>query len=313
VLKWALPFIKVAGIVSIAILLSYESWGFLSSVPTPKTVADFPLPKKIRVYDRNKTILYEAYGYSSYLIPQYTFSKKVLDIFTPKTLSTPFLSKAIAENYFLLKKGDSSQGIKKYVMAVKLFFSTNREGLSKLYLNTSLFGRDVIGIEAASRMFFGRKTSELSSAELIFLSGFLDSHPPRSIRPLYGIYKRAPFAVDYVLKTIRETHGETSSFPKNLSVYTTIDATAQSKFQQRYFDLEGIGFKHQEFICISNVSDEIIAVVGPQSSYSNNATCAYFISEQEFEKKTFPENALLKREEKPISRLISKIVNENVK
>ena len=310
-LKWILPFIKVGVIVSFAILFSYKSWSFLSSIPTPKTVEDFPLPKKIRVYDRNNTMLYEAYGYSSYRIPQYAFSKKVFDILIPNTLSNLLLSKTVAENFFLFKKEGSLKAVKKYVMAIKLSFSMDREDLSELYLNTSPFGEDAIGVETASRMFFGKKTSELSSVELVFLSGLHDSNHPKSIRPVYGIYKRAPLAIDYVLKTIKEKLGERSSLSRDLSVYTTIDVTAQSKFQQKYFDLESIGFTQQNLFCIANVNEEIIAVIGPQLPYSGNGSCTYFISEQEFEKKSFPENIPLKREGKPMSRLISKIVNGN--
>lgn len=311
ILKWAIPFIKMGVIVFFAILFSYKSWVFLSSVPTPKTVKNFPLPKKIKVYDRNNTPLYEAYGYSSYQIPQYTFSKKVFDILTPNTLSNLRIAKAIAENYFFYKKSGSFQLLEKYVMAIKLSFSMDREGLSGLYLNTSPFGEDAIGVEAASRMFFGKKTSELSPAELVFLSGLLDFNYPKSMRPPYGIYKRAPLAIDYVLKTIKETYRERFARSHDLSVYTTIDAAAQSRFQQRYFELEGIGLPQQDLFCIVNANEEIIAVVGSQSPYSGNGICSYFVLEQEFEKKSFLENSSIKKEEKSMSRLISKIVNEN--
>ncbi|MDG3548608.1 transglycosylase domain-containing protein, partial [Methanobacterium formicicum] len=63
--------------------------------------------------------------------------------------------------------------IAEFLQAMKLERLTSKENILEIYLNKAPFGSNIRGIEAASRIWYGKPASTLSSGEAALLIGML--------------------------------------------------------------------------------------------------------------------------------------------
>ena len=98
------------------------------------------------------------------------------------------LTQQLARNLYELKVTKESQfdkGIRKireWITAIQIEKNFTKNEIIELYLNVSYFGRSAYGIEAASRVYFGKSTNELNLPEAALFVALLKS--PRDFDPV---------------------------------------------------------------------------------------------------------------------------------
>ena len=98
------------------------------------------------------------------------------------------LTQQLARNLYELKVTRESQfdkGIRKireWITAIQIEKNFTKREIIELYLNVSYFGRSAYGIEAASRVYFGKSASELTIPEAALFVALLKS--PRDFDPV---------------------------------------------------------------------------------------------------------------------------------
>ena len=98
------------------------------------------------------------------------------------------LTQQLARNLYELKSTRESQfdkairKIREWITAIQIEKNFTKNEIIELYLNVSYFGRSAYGIEAASRVYFGKSASELTLPEAALLVALLKS--PRDFDPV---------------------------------------------------------------------------------------------------------------------------------
>ena len=103
-----------------------------------------------------------------------------------------------------------STKIQEFIGALKLERSLSKEQILEYYLNRAPFGGPIRGVEAASRMYFGKRAKELSLGEASLLVGLLKG--PTLYRP-----DRNPRAALRRRQHIISLVAEKTGFPKDLT------------------------------------------------------------------------------------------------
>ena len=179
------------------------------------------------------------------------------------------ITQQLAKNLFLTRERTLRRKFKEALLAIKIERSFDKDKILELYLNQIYLGNGAYGVEAASRVYFGKKVKELTLEESALLAG-LPKAPSRfnpfvnpdlaKIRRNYvlkrmfedGYITREEYenalskpvvvrrdsryrASDYVLDMIREylsdKYGDIA-LQGGLKIYTTIDKDLQSLARQ---------------------------------------------------------------------------------
>ena len=81
------------------------------------------------------------------------------------------LTQQLARNLFLEKQKKIERKIKEILMAIEIERKYTKTEILELYLNQVYWGHNAYGIESASQMYFGKKSSDLTLAEAAGLVG----------------------------------------------------------------------------------------------------------------------------------------------
>ena len=189
-------------------------------------------PGTIKIYDRNKTLLYEfSHDFVKSNIPvkleevpeylkvtavvteDYSFwsnlgfdVKAILRAVYFNSVGGREISGAstitqqlVRTIVFIDKPGSSRSYIKKIreiITAGRLNLFSNKKSILEAYLNSVYFGNGFYGVESASRGYFGKSATTLSLAESTFLIGIISS--PEKYNP-YIHYKEVKNRQEYIL------------------------------------------------------------------------------------------------------------------
>ncbi len=179
------------------------------------------------------------------------------------------ITQQLARNLFLTKERTISRKIKEVMLALKIEYRYTKKEILEMYLNQVYFGSGAYGVEAASRIYFGKHVEELSLPECALLAGLVRS--PNKTSPfnsmekakarrdmiLERMFKRkiitkeaasiakasrielhktevrnAPYFVERIRQLIEQTYGSNAIYKGGLSVYTTLDLHLQDKAQK---------------------------------------------------------------------------------
>lgn len=238
-----IPKVKIAFIIFVAIYLAYEAHSFLSSVPNPKKISDFKLPYSLNIYDKNNILLYSSYaGRFRSPVSLKSISKKL--IYETNKQSSIEISNKLSSNFYFFRENEP---IKKQVLVFNFLRNFNKQELIYLYLNTKPYGDHAIGIEAASQIYLGKRSLEINEKDIKILINNSKTNQEIVSPP----YKRAPIAVNYLLKSIKEKYGEDVT-DKRLDIYTNIDLNVQNKFQQDLIESKEDSYKDTIYKTIEN-------------------------------------------------------------
>jgi len=180
---------------------------FLSSLPSPSNLANFPYPASSHIFDRHGQLLYEIYGDKNRVPVKLDQLPEVLINATLAIEDKNFYRhhgfdlKGIARaSYNILLKRKLQGGstitqqlvknalltpertLKRKIKEAILTFATElvypKEKILEMYFNQTPYGGTAWGIEAAAQTYFNKKASEVSLAEAALLAG-LPAAPTR--------------------------------------------------------------------------------------------------------------------------------------
>src|SRR4051795_5927595 len=185
------------------------------------------------------------------------------------------LTQQLIKNFFLNPERSWGRKIHEMLMAVLLEARYTKNEILEAYLNEIYLGQNgavqIIGVEQASQVYFGKHVTYLTLPEAATLAGIIRS--PNVLSPLkyperakprrdtvlalmrdQGMItpdecasaaaaplavarfpktsRSAPFFVDLVMKQLRETYPETQLKTEGLRIFTTLDTTVQRSAEE---------------------------------------------------------------------------------
>lgn len=177
------------------------------------------------------------------------------------------ITQQLVRNVFLTRERTFKRKFSEWMMAVKLERELSKDEILELYLNQVYWGHNAYGIEAASKVYFGKSVKQLNLAEASLIGGLLSS--PEVYSPyknmdyakwrqsltlqnmvssgfinqseanqakktpikLIGLNRSEkityPYFTSYVISILKKKYGPEILNREGLKVYTTLDPKAQ--------------------------------------------------------------------------------------
>ncbi len=85
------------------------------------------------------------------------------------------ITQQYVKNYYLVQEQTISRKVKEFFIAIKLDRESSKNDILEGYLNTSYFGRNAYGIQAASQAYFSKDSDRLTTAEGAYLATLLNA------------------------------------------------------------------------------------------------------------------------------------------
>ncbi|MFD5425868.1 transglycosylase domain-containing protein [Streptomyces sp. NPDC127084] len=85
------------------------------------------------------------------------------------------ITQQYVKNYYLGQEQTVTRKVKEFFIAIKLDREESKSHILQGYLNTSYFGRNAYGIQAAAMAYYGKDVSELDTAEGAYLASLLNA------------------------------------------------------------------------------------------------------------------------------------------
>ncbi|MEV4435235.1 transglycosylase domain-containing protein [Streptomyces sp. NPDC049585] len=85
------------------------------------------------------------------------------------------ITQQYVKNYYLVQAQTISRKVKEFFIAIKLDREYSKNDILEGYLNTSYFGRNAYGIQAASQAYFSKDSDQLTTAEGAYLATLLNA------------------------------------------------------------------------------------------------------------------------------------------
>ncbi|WEH33641.1 transglycosylase domain-containing protein [Streptomyces sp. AM 4-1-1] len=85
------------------------------------------------------------------------------------------ITQQYVKNYYLGQEQTLARKSKEFFIAIKLDREESKDDILEGYLNTSYFGRNAYGIQAASQAYYGKDVGKLTTAEGAYLASLLSS------------------------------------------------------------------------------------------------------------------------------------------
>jgi penicillin-binding protein 1A len=81
------------------------------------------------------------------------------------------ITQQLAKNVFLTQERTLSRKVKELLLTLQIERNFSKDEILQLYLNQIYFGHSAYGVEAAAKVYFGKKAQELTLAECALLAG----------------------------------------------------------------------------------------------------------------------------------------------
>ncbi|WP_189890399.1 transglycosylase domain-containing protein [Streptomyces canarius] len=85
------------------------------------------------------------------------------------------ITQQYVKNYYLAQEQTVTRKAKEFFIAIKLDRNKSKDEILEGYLNTSYFGRNAYGIQAASQAYYGRDASDLDPARAAYLAALVNA------------------------------------------------------------------------------------------------------------------------------------------
>ncbi|TDC67461.1 transglycosylase domain-containing protein [Streptomyces hainanensis] len=109
------------------------------------------------------------------------------------------ITQQYVKNYYLDQRQTVSRKVKELIIAVKLGREVSKDDILEGYLNTSYFGRNAYGIQAAAHAYYDKDVDELGTAEGAYLAALLNAPSAYDVRVNPDNEPRAVARWEYVL------------------------------------------------------------------------------------------------------------------
>ena len=122
------------------------------------------------------------------------------------------ITQQVTRNFILSREKKFSRKIREALLAFRLEKTLSKKEILGLYLNEIYLGRGAYGIEAASAVYFGKKSTELTIPEAALIAGLV-SNPTKNAPPknMEGALKRREFVLTSMLRNNFITSEECNS------------------------------------------------------------------------------------------------------
>ena len=221
------------------------------------------------------------------------------------------LTQQLVKNLFLSPERTLRRKVTEALMAVLLEMRYSKKEILEAYLNVIYLGQNgavqILGVEQASQVYFGKHVTYLSTGEAATLAGMIRS--PNQLSPLkyperakprrdtvLGLMKEqgyitepqyeqlvnapltvsrfpktsrsAPFFVDLVMKQLRETYPETQLKTEGLRIFTTLDMIMQRSAEQALDSgIDGLNKKYSYLRKSPTPLEGVMLTIQPGTGY----------------------------------------------
>ncbi|MDF3292906.1 transglycosylase domain-containing protein [Streptomyces silvisoli] len=157
------------------------------------------------------------------------------------TQSGSTITQQYVKNYYLNQAQTVSRKVKEFFIAIKLDREQSKDEILEGYLNTSYFGRNAYGIQAAAQAYYGKDASRLSTAEGAYLASLLNAPSAFDVVADPQNKDRAVARWNYVLDGMVKEHWLTQSERARMSFPTPGKVKASSGLSgQRGYLVEAV-------------------------------------------------------------------------
>ena len=91
------------------------------------------------------------------------------------------ITQQLAKNLFLSTEKSLNRKLKEAILTYRLERDLSKRRILEIYLNVIEWGENIYGVEAAARIYFGKRASQLDAAESALLAGMIPN--PRRLHP----------------------------------------------------------------------------------------------------------------------------------
>lgn len=200
-------------------------WYYGQDLPSIEALQGYEPPTVTTVYDRNGALLGEIYEQRRYVVPYEEIPEHVRNAFIAAEDANFYdhggvdymgiaramvrnaqqgrmaqgastITQQVTRNFLLTKDKKIERKVKEILLSWRIEEAYSKQHILYLYLNEIYLGSGAYGVEAASRVYFGKHVQELTVAEAAMLAGLpqrpSDYSPHRS-------FEKARERQDYVL------------------------------------------------------------------------------------------------------------------
>ena len=188
------------------------------------------------------------------------------------------ITQQLARNVLLTQKKALTRKIQEVFLAMNIERNYTKDEILERYLNQIYFGHNAYGVEAASRLYFGKSVADLRLNQIALLAGLPKNpsgfspylNPPAALErrntvlgqmikygsitqeeydsnvrrpldviPLSAAKRRAAYFIDYVVQNLKGVVDEQALFTGGYKIYTTLDPLAQQAADDAVASLSG--------------------------------------------------------------------------
>ncbi|MFD9815422.1 transglycosylase domain-containing protein [Streptomyces sp. NPDC059080] len=143
------------------------------------------------------------------------------------------ITQQYVKNYYLGQEQTLTRKAKEFFIAIKLDREVSKEKILEGYLNTSYYGRNAYGIQAASQAYYGKNVDQLTTAQGAYLAALLNAPSAYDVTAHPENRSRVLDRWRYVLNGMVKEHWlsaadrDAMTFPAPLSTTTPAGLTGQ--------------------------------------------------------------------------------------
>ncbi|MDO8609020.1 MAG: PBP1A family penicillin-binding protein [bacterium] len=208
--------------ITIVIVFGYQSYFFVTDLPSPNTIGKVNYPLSSHIYDRSGKLLYEVYRDQNRTpillkdLPSFVYQSTIAiedkDFYKHNGISLvsgifraikdmivehnlqggSTITQQLVKTALLTPERTIQRKIKEIILALWTENLYSKDKILEMYLNQVPYGGSAYGIEEASKVFFGKKAKDLTLEEAALLAGLPQAPSLYSpfINPEYALQRR---------------------------------------------------------------------------------------------------------------------------
>jgi len=204
---FAVVVVVLCGVVGVGI--GVANW-LRKDLPSPTNLQTIAPPVKTLVYDRNEKLVHEFFKENRSIVPLREIPRPLVQailaiedrrfyshwgidpIRLARALLTDIVARRpeqggstitqqLARNLFLTHEKTMTRKLKEIVLAIRIEQTYTKDEILEMYFNQIYFGEGAYGVDAAAKVYFGKRVQELTLPECALLAGL--PRNPRDYSP----------------------------------------------------------------------------------------------------------------------------------
>ena len=204
---FAVVVVVLCGVVGVGI--GVANW-LRKDLPSPANLQTIAPPVKTLVYDRNEKLVHEFFKENRSIVPLREIPRPLVQailaiedrrfyshwgidpIRLARALVTDIITHSpqqggstitqqLARNLFLTHEKTMTRKLKEIVLAIRIEQTYTKDEILEMYFNQIYFGEGAYGVDAAAKVYFGKRVQELTLPECALLAGL--PRNPRDYSP----------------------------------------------------------------------------------------------------------------------------------